>query len=81
MIENVTGSAPPTCPWQAFRDPVVHDVLAAFGWYSNGQVTAMLGADPPAHLIDGLRVYDAAINATRADRMDRESEKRARSGK
>jgi hypothetical protein len=81
MMLNVVGSVPDTCPWQSLRDPVVHDVLAAWQCYSSGQVSAMLTTDPPAHLIEGLRVYGAALDAVRADRMDRDAEQRARSTK
>lgn len=76
MMRNVTGRSTDTCPWTAFGDPVVADIINAHRWYDTGQVHLFLGSDPPAHLVAGLEMYVAALSATRADRMDRESEER-----
>lgn len=48
------------------------DVINAFRWFESGQVALRIGADPPYNLIQGLEVYQAALNEARSDRMDRE---------
>lgn len=75
-LKTLTGYAPDTCPWTAFANPVVADIINAHRWYDTGQVNLFLGNDPPAHLVAGLELYVSALQSTRADRMDREAEER-----
>ena len=72
MIKNVTGGEVEGCPWKAFNEAVCADVLNVIKWYESGQIGLALGADPPAHLIEGVEVFQSAMMAVRADRMDRQ---------
>ena len=60
MIRHITGDRPTTCPWMAFADPVVVDVLDAYRACANGMgVTPalLLPSDPPHHVWMGLQHY------------------------
>lgn len=81
MLRNVTGNEPATCPWRAFADPVCADVINASKWFESGQVGVVLGADPPAHLVHGIEVYQSAASAARADAMDRRRKQRKATAK
>lgn len=78
MLRNITGIEPTTCPWRAFKDPLCADVINVSKWYESGQVSVILGHDAPAHIVSGIEIYQSALNAARADSMDRA---RARKGK
>jgi hypothetical protein len=71
-IREITGHAPETCPWRVFYDPLVAHVIGIMNLSSEGLGAAALGEDPPGILLDGLRVYIAARNATRAHDWDRD---------
>lgn len=75
-IEEATGTRPDGCPWQAFRDPFVAEVLKAYRWWKGGQLATVWGADPPAALVRGIEVYDAALNAVQAHDLRKERERR-----
>lgn len=74
--KTLTGSEPPTCPWRVFYDPLVSAVVGAVTAAREQLAVSVLGGDPPAILIDGIRVYLAARNATQAH--DHEQEKKRR---
>lgn len=76
-IDRVTGHEPPTCPWRAMSEPIVRDVLAV-SWAAEGNLAAVLGADPDHKLTQALGVYTRAKNYTRSDEMRLESEERER---
>ena len=67
LVEKVTGhpaeSVP--CPWSAFSDPDVAEVLAAHEFWPNVEI--WIGPDPEWWLVEGLRVYHRALEATRVD--------------
>lgn len=70
---NVTKEAPcPTCPWKAYSDPIVLDVLNAAKWFESGQVQLRLGHDPPHYLLEGIDAYEGACGRAKADKWDRE---------
>ena len=65
-IKEITGHEPPTCPWRSFYDPIVSRVIGIATLANDGLAMAELGTDPPAVVLDGLRTYLAARNATKA---------------
>lgn len=63
-MERITGFAPPkTCPWKAFYDPLVADVLSLFWAIEDGNL-AILGSDPDAAFVTALGVLKGAFRAT-----------------
>lgn len=67
--ERVAGKAPQTCPWQAFRDPVVRDVLAYYGIAQTGMgahLASIIALDPPHHIWLGLQHYAHACALVKA---------------
>jgi len=74
-IERATGSRPHGCPWRAFEDPFVAEVLKAYRWFKANQLS-VVWPNPPAALIRGLEVYDAAVNAVQATDIRDERERR-----
>jgi hypothetical protein len=62
MIERVAGYRPPTCPWRAFSEPIVREVLSVVQLG-----IAALGPDPDAVVVEGLSVYTQAKKATELD--------------
>lgn len=67
IIEHITGHAPSTCPWRAFSDPLVREVME-HEWASEaGNLGAVLGTDPPHQLVSALGVFERALKATQAD--------------
>ena len=68
-VEHVLGAKLPTCPWQAFSDPAVRDVLAAYHSCQTGTSAAQIALvrlkNPPRYVWQGLEHYDNALNAVR----------------
>lgn len=62
VIERVTGTAPRTCPWRSFYDPLVIEVMNTIPQLEKG---IGLVDDPPAILVEAIGVYQLALNATR----------------
>lgn len=78
-VERVTGIQPPTCPWRAFYEPVVRDVLGV-SW-ATGDAHALgpvVGPDPDHKLMVALGVYTRAKVATTADEQRIRDEERER---
>lgn len=75
-IEKIVGAEPPTCPWRAFYDPLVSEVVRVANFAEAGLAMAELGDDPYAVLLDGLHVYMRARNAGRAHFSEIERKKR-----
>ena len=75
-VRSVVGVEPPTCPWRAFGDPRVREVLRCFRWYEKGQVREAWGDDPPAWLVQALDIFARALDTARADIADIEHERR-----
>lgn len=75
-VRHVCGTEPPECPWHAYSDPEVLAVIDAWRWFDKGQLALRLGNDPPRWLVEGVRVFNAALEAARADVMELESRAR-----
>lgn len=85
-IEMLVGHRPHTCPWRAYYEPLVQEVIALSDYVEKGNLGAVVGNDSPAILIDALTVYRSALNATlsedrrlRAEKAERERAARAAS--
>lgn len=79
VIQRVTGHDPRTCPWRAYSDPLVAEVMQYVWACDPPNLSAAIGADPPAILVDGIAHYRMALLATqgedmklRRERMERE---------
>lgn len=87
MISSVAGAEPQTCPWQAFSDPLVVEVLelhrAVGGGTDGGAVPSRaLAMDPPHVVWEGLNHYVYAAGLIRShDWQKREDERRAEEAK
>lgn len=83
MIEQVTGHRPPTCPWNAFNEPIVKEVLKHTWSVTDGNLTVSMGADPSNIVSEAMGVYIRARGAARAeeDRAQREDAKVERAAK
>lgn len=82
-IEHVTGHAPPTCPWRAFSEPIVAEVLSYAWAVPEGNLEAATGPDSDHKLMQAMGVYQRAKNAAAAEerRMlheEAEAKKRAK---
>lgn len=77
IIERITGHRPPTCPWRAFMEPIVREVLSV-SWAGGGDLAAAVGPDPDAKLLEGLGVYTRAKLATEREERRLEEENRKR---
>lgn len=77
-IEAATGNREVACPWRAFRDPFVSEVLSAYRHWKQRQLALVWGPDPPAALMQGLEVYDAALNGVQLHDARKERERRER---
>jgi hypothetical protein len=80
-IETLTGSAPPTCPWRVFYDPLVGEVTRFVT--TSREHAAVLVGDDPGLMWDAVPTYIGARNATQAhdqieERKRREAEAKAR---
>lgn len=70
-MKHITGTEPRTCPWRAFDNPIVRDVVRAHQWFESGNLSQRLGSRIPYVLIQGLEVFDQAVNATDGERLQR----------
>ena len=75
VVRAVCGTAPQTCPWAAFREPRVQEVMRAYRWSEKGQAREAWGDSPPAWLKRGVEVFSAALEAAKADVLATESRK------
>lgn len=78
-MRDATGLRQTGCPWRAMRDPYVASVLRAYRHWKTGQLEARYGRRIPVALIEGIEIYDAALNAvqvtdSREDRAERKAE-------
>jgi hypothetical protein len=80
-VENWTGDRPLSCPWRAFYDPFVKDILTLYPFYLSGQLSLVIGQDPPLYLLQGLAYYHTKIETIRGKQMEAEREKSKRNGK
>jgi hypothetical protein len=75
-IERQTGYRCDGCPWRGFTDPIVSDVLEAYGLVGGEGPLALLPEYLPHHLHEGVRVYRRVINAVQSH--DAEARRRRR---
>ena len=80
-IEEVTGSKISECPWRAFFDPDVADVLRAYDFWESGQCGEYWGSDPEFWLVEAVRAYHTALERCRADVRKVERERREQQNK
>lgn len=59
-----------TCPLWYTRDPWVHEVVRAHGWWAKGQLRA-LSEHPSAVLVDAVDAVERAVRAREADDYER----------
>ena len=68
MIERVAGAAPETCPWQAYGDPFVGEVLDLWRIASTGDgvsIASVWQMDPADVLWEGLQHYAHSVAKVR----------------
>ena len=80
-VEGWTGERPITCPWRAFYDPLVKDVLRLYPFYTSGQLAIVLGPDPPLYIVEAVAYYHDKIERIRIKQMEEEIKKRKKDGK
>lgn len=80
-IRNWTGERPITCPWRAFYDPLVRDVLSIYPFFSSGQLAIILGNDPPLYLIEAVSYYHDKLERIRIKQIEEEIKKRKKDGR
>jgi|GEM_PF-4169646 len=73
IVEKLTGTRAETCPWFAFHDPLVADVLNVYPFFESGQLAFAAGRNPPALLVEAVREYHAAMGRA-ADALKREKD-------
>lgn len=66
-IERIAGYRPDTCPWRAYYDPLVTEVMSLSWAIESGNLAAVVNESTPAVLVDALGVYRMALLATRAE--------------
>jgi hypothetical protein len=77
-MERIVGHRPVSCPWRAYYDPLVREVMALSWAVEEGNLAAATGDDPPAILLDAVGMYRQALSATLAeDRRLAEEERKA----
>lgn len=67
VIGRVTACRPPTCPWRAFDDPLVREVMRLVPFFESGNLIAALDPDPPGILLEAFGAYRSALESTRAE--------------
>lgn len=76
------GDEPPACPWWAFHDPDVCEVLNAHDFW--GDLSQWWGDDPPYWLVRGVGHFRKVLNLVEADALKelakRERDRRASEG-
>lgn len=83
-IRDVTGSAPPECPWWSLARPEVQEVAHLHRQREHGMAFVPFGGPDrmPARLGAALALYDAAVSQAREhfDRLDAEKREREARG-
>ena len=77
-VEAITGQRYDGCPWRAYEDPFVGEVLRAYRHWKERSLHLVWGDDPPVALIRGLEVYDSALNSVQAHDIREERKRRER---
>ncbi|MBK8173191.1 MAG: hypothetical protein IPK60_23050 [Sandaracinaceae bacterium] len=79
----VTKARPQTCPWRAYEQPIVADVLSIRAKQRAKTLTAK--TDLPQRTLDAVTAFETALSACRheiaeRDRKQREAEERKTKG-
>lgn len=70
-MEQLTGEPAEGCPWHAFSDPDVLLVLEAHQHWEQHQAREFWGDDPEWWLVGAVAHYARALEAVRADDLER----------
>lgn len=85
VCEHLTGDRPPTCPWAAFRDPAVADIVNMHRAAKTGDghhLASVLQLDPPQLVWEGIQHYHQVFSSIVGhDRELHFENQRKRSGK
>lgn len=76
----MAGYSVPSCPWRAFRDPLVSEVIGALGFFESGNLSVAL-PNPSHRLIEGIAFWNQVYNRIHAKQMDLEREVRDQDAK
>lgn len=79
VIQKVTGFRPVSCPWRAYSDPLVMEVLSVLWADEHGNLAAAIGPNAPAILVDAIGAMKMAMSLTEAE--DRRIREEARKSK
>ena len=77
-IEQSTGEPYGGCPWQAFDDPLVSDVVQAYPWWEKSQLSLFTGPHPPARFVEAFDVYQRAIQKLQNDEAEKAAKRDAK---
>lgn len=75
-IERVAHIAPSTCPWRAYSEPIVREVMAVAWAIDPPNLSTALGPDPDHKLVQAIGIYRRAKLATEADETKLRAEER-----
>jgi hypothetical protein len=67
VIKTIAGYRPATCPWRAFYEPIVQEVLAMRWAVEGGGLNSVLGPDPDYIVVEAHGVYHRALKSTLAE--------------
>lgn len=75
-IEKSAGARPETCPWRAFYDEDIAEILRAYSWFESGQVALYAGDDPPSVLVEALAYFHQCLGQAKTADYQLSDEKR-----
>jgi hypothetical protein len=83
VIRRVTGSRPHTCPWRAYSDPLVAEVMRYVWACDPPNLSAVLSESDPEILHEGIATYRMALLATLGEdaKLRREQAERERAAR
>ena len=79
-IKSYSGESPDTCPWHAFSDKLVIDILNGYAFYESGQLSEYWGNDPPYIMVEAMREYHMALERVKQKQILQDMENRKRNG-
>jgi hypothetical protein len=84
VIDKTCGAKPKGCPWRAFEDPLVRDVLELYAAACTGQGVHLASVRlmcPSHRLWLGLCFYASAVEQCRAALRESERQRGANTGR
>lgn len=60
-MKDMTGAFVSSCPWRAFKHPLVSEVMQSVQWYESGNLDFAI-REPSHRLVEGIRVWNQAYN-------------------